>query len=133
MSDRDRAPHRKHTLGNSQGDHIGMVDSFTVENVTRADLKKGLSDGSIILVDVREPHEFEDGHIPGARINALQSFDPRALPPQEQGKKIVFSCRSGKRSLVALERARAAGRSDITAHYPGGMLDWNAAGEPVEE
>ena len=110
-----------------------MADSFTVEDVTRDALKNGLSDGSIILVDVREPHEFEDGHIPGARINALQSFDPGALPPPEPGKKIVFSCRSGKRSLVAIERAHAAGRNDITAHYPGGMLDWNAAGEPIEE
>ena len=110
-----------------------MADNFTVEDVTRDALKNGLSDGSIILVDVREPHEFEDGHIPGARINALQSFDPGALPPPEPGKKIVFSCRSGKRSLVAIERAHAAGRNDITAHYPGGMLDWNAAGEPIEE
>ena len=110
-----------------------MADSFTVEDVSRDDLKKGLHDGSIILVDVREPHEFEDGHIPGARLNALQSFAADALPPREPGKKIVFSCRSGKRSLVALDRARAAGRTDITAHYAGGMLDWNAAGEPVEE
>ena len=66
-------------------------------------------------------------------MNALQSFEPDALPPPEPGRRIVFSCRSGKRSLVALERARLAGRTDITAHYPGGMLDWNAAGEPVEE
>ena len=45
----------------------------------------------------------------------------------------MLSCRSGKRSLVALERARDAGRTDLVAHYGGGMLDWNAAGEPVEE
>ena len=110
-----------------------MVDSFTVENVSREDLKKGLADGTIRLVDVREPNEFADGHIPGATLNALQSFEPGALPPQQDGQRIVLSCRSGKRSLVAMERARATGRTDITAHYAGGMLDWNAAGEPVAE
>ena len=104
-----------------------------VENVTRDDLKKGLADGTILLVDVREPHEFADGHIPGASLNPLQSFDPAALPPAEAGKRIVLSCRSGKRSLMAMHQAQAAGRSDIRAHYAGGMLDWNAAGEPIEE
>ena len=109
------------------------MNEDNVENVSRGDLKKGLADGSILLVDVREPNEFADGHIPGARLNPLQSFDPSALPAPEEGKRIVLSCRSGKRSLVAMQHAHAAGRTDITAHYPGGMLDWNAAGEPVEE
>jgi rhodanese-related sulfurtransferase len=110
-----------------------MGEPFVVDDVTREEVKAGLADGSLVLIDVRERNEFEDGHIPGARLNALQSFDPSALPPAEPGKRIVFSCRSGKRSLVALERARAAGRTDLTAHYGGGMLDWNAAGEPVQE
>lgn len=110
-----------------------MPDSFTVENVSRDELKRGMADGTIVLVDVREPYEYADGHIPGAGLNPLQSFDPAGLPAKEPGKRIVLSCRSGKRSLVAMERARTAGRTDITAHYAGGMLDWNAAGEPIEE
>ena len=103
------------------------------EDVTRDELKRGLADGTIDLVDVREPNEWADGHIPGAVLNPLQSFDTDALPKQQDGKRIVLHCRSGKRSLVALDRAHAAGRTDIKAHYAGGMLDWNAAGEPVEE
>ncbi len=110
-----------------------MADTFTLENVTREELKRGLAAGTIRLVDVREPNEYADGHIPGAILNPLQSFDVDALPPPEDGKRVVLSCRSGKRSLVALERARFEGRSDLVAHYGGGMLDWNAAGEPVEE
>lgn len=110
-----------------------MADTFNLENVGREELKRGLADGTIRLIDVREPNEFSDGHIPGAILNPLQSFDPAELPAAEVGKRIVFSCRSGKRSLVALERAREAGRTDLVAHYAGGMLDWNAAGEPVEE
>ena len=110
-----------------------MTETFTVENVAREELKRGLADGTIRLVDVREPNEYADGHIPGAILNPLQSFDPDTLPKPEEGKRVVLSCRSGKRSLVALERARDAGRTDLVAHYGGGMLDWNAAGEPVEE
>ena len=94
-----------------------MTETFTVENVAREELKRGLADGTIRLVDVREPNEYADGHIPGAILNPLQSFDPDALPKPEEGKRVVLSCRSGKRSLVALERARDAG-----PHRPGRPL-----------
>ena len=103
----------------------------TVENVSLAELKRGLADGSILLVDVREPNEYAAGHIPGAILNPLQRFNPAALP-QEAGKRVVLSCRSGVRSLKALELAQAAGRKDVRAHYSGGMQGWQAAGEPVE-
>ena len=104
---------------------------ITVEEVSLDDLKQGLSDGSILLVDVREPDEYAAGHIPGASLNALQRFDPEALP-KVPGKRVVLSCRSGKRSLNALALAQAAGRSDVRAHFAGGMLEWADAGEPVE-
>lgn len=103
----------------------------TVENVSVEELKQGLADGTILLVDVREPNEFAAGRIPGSTLNPLQTFDPAALPKAE-GKRVVLSCRSGNRSLRALALAQAAGRTDVTAHYPGGMIGWRAAGEPVE-
>jgi rhodanese-related sulfurtransferase len=107
------------------------MTNATFENVSREELKKGLADGSILLVDVREPNEFAAGHIPGALLNPLQSFDPSALP-QVLGKRVVLSCRSGRRSLTALALAEKAGRGDVSAHYPGGFQDWSNAGEPVE-
>ena len=93
------------------------------------EVKQGLADGSIVLVDVREPHEFAAGHIPGAISHPLSTFDPAALPPTE-GTRIVFSCASGVRSLRALEFAQAAGL-DLREHYKGGFKEWSAAGEPV--
>ena len=107
------------------------MSEVTVENVSTEELKRGLADGSILLVDVREPHEYAAGRIPGAMLNPLQSFDPETLP-KAPGKRVVLSCRSGKRSLRALELAQAAGRSDVVTHYAGGMLGWQEAGEPVE-
>ena len=102
-----------------------------VENVDIDELKRGLADGSILLVDVREPNEFVAGHIPGSVLNPLQSFDASKLP-NEPGKRVVFSCRSGKRSLTALDLAHLAGRKDIVAHYPGGFREWAQKGEKVE-
>jgi rhodanese-related sulfurtransferase len=103
----------------------------TVENVFLDELKKGLDDGSILLVDVREPDEYAAGRIPGSILNPLQKFDPKALP-NVPGKRVVLSCRSGKRSLTALDLARKAGREDIRAHFPGGFLGWAKAGEKIE-
>ncbi|HXW72800.1 MAG TPA: rhodanese-like domain-containing protein [Methylocella sp.] len=103
-----------------------------VENVSREELKQGLADGSIELVDVREPNEYAEGHIPGAILNPLQKFDPSALPSPEPGKRIVLACRSGRRSLTAMDLAQKAGRDDVRAHYPGGFQEWSNAGETVE-
>ena len=103
-----------------------------VETVTRDELKKGLAQGKILLLDVREPTEFTDGHIAGAVNFPLSTFNPANLP-REAGKKIVFSCRSGQRTQRAIEMARLGGRSDANTHYAGSMNDWLAAGEPVEK
>jgi rhodanese-related sulfurtransferase len=51
-----------------------------VENVSIEEVKKGLADGSIALIDVREQNEWDDGHIAGAILNPLSTFDPDALP-----------------------------------------------------
>ncbi|WP_244610567.1 rhodanese-like domain-containing protein [Microvirga pakistanensis] len=99
-----------------------------VVDLDREDIKEGLQDGSILLVDVREPHEFAAGHIPGAVSHPLSSFDPSSLP---EGRRIVFSCAAGVRSVRALEFAQAAGLG-IHEHYKGGFKDWVSAGEPVE-
>ncbi|MCB8821186.1 sulfurtransferase [Microvirga rosea] len=99
-----------------------------VIDLNRDDIKKGLSDGSILLVDVREPQEFAAGHIPGAVSHPLSTFDAESLPAD---KRIVFSCAAGVRSLRAIEFAQAAGR-DLREHYKGGFKDWITAGEPVE-
>ena len=102
-----------------------------VEDVSLHELKAGLADGSMALVDVREAVEWEAGHIAGAGFNPLSAFEPSTLPAQKPGQRIVLHCRSGKRSVTALGLAQGAGRGDIKAHFGGGMLAWQAAGEPV--
>jgi rhodanese-related sulfurtransferase len=105
--------------------------SPVIEDVSLEELKRGLADGSILLVDVREPNEWEAGHIAGATLHPMSSFDASELP-QEPGKRVVLQCRSGNRSAKALVIAQANGRYDVRAHFGGGMLEWAAAGEPIE-
>jgi len=100
-----------------------------VVHLDRETVKRGLADGSILLVDVREPDEFEAGHIPGAVLFPLSTFAAENLP-DPQGRRLVFSCRSGKRSQTAVAHAAAAGLP-WREHYAGGILDWIGGGEPV--
>jgi rhodanese-related sulfurtransferase len=109
----------------TKGSMTGQVDNLSID-----DIRKGLSDNSILLVDVREPNEWEAGHIPGSVLLPLSVFDADAIP-DPQGRRIVLSCRSGNRSLKAAAIARAGG-VDVDAHYAGGFLDWVAQGGPVE-
>ncbi|MBV9078900.1 MAG: sulfurtransferase [Methylobacteriaceae bacterium] len=99
-----------------------------IRDVGLSELKDGLADGSIVLVDVREPNETALGIIPGAVVMPLSEFDPARLP-QGQGR-IVFSCRSGVRSIRAIELARAAGLP-VSEHFAPGFNGWVAAGETV--
>ena len=102
-------------------------------DITLDDLKQGLADGSLVLVDVREADEYAAGHIKGALFNPLSKFDPGKLPAPEPGKKLVIYCRSGRRSVTAMEQARLAGRRDADTHFGGGILAWLGAGLDVEK
>jgi len=83
-----------------------------------------------IFVDVREPDEWAEGHMPGAIHIPLGDLAQRLkeLPGE---KPIVTVCRSGKRSLVAVDILEAAGRSGAKS-LAGGMLEWKKQGLPIE-
>lgn len=101
---------------------------MSVHNLSRDEVRQGLSSGEIALVDVREPHEFAAGSIPGSVSMPLSAFAPEDLPAD--GRRIVFSCAAGVRSLRAIDLAQAAGVA-ADAHYAGGFKDWLQSGEPI--
>jgi rhodanese-related sulfurtransferase len=88
-----------------------------------------LARGEIQLIDVREPHEHDAGrisgdrHVPLAQLAASTDTIDRARP-------VVFYCRSGSRSAMA---SRAFSGAGFDAHNMlGGLVDWHAAGLPLE-
>jgi rhodanese-related sulfurtransferase len=107
-----------------------MECSMTVDHLDLETVKAGLADGSMLIIDVREPHEYAMGRIPGAVLLPLSQFDPARIPVNS-GKRIVFSCASGVRSMQALAIAQSAGLS-LTEHYRGGFKEWVGMGERVE-
>ena len=100
-------------------------------DISLDDLKKGLADGSILLVDVREAEEYVAGHIRGALFNPLSKFDPAKLPVATDGKKVVIYCRSGRRSVTASLAAQDQGYP-YKSHLAGGIIAWKAAGLPTK-
>jgi rhodanese-related sulfurtransferase len=101
-----------------------------VQNLTPEDVARGLTEGRMLLVDVREPNETAVERYPGAVIVPLSMFDPNAIP-DPQGKQVVFACRSGRRSVTASLAAQDQGFPYKT-HLAGGILAWKAAGLPTE-
>jgi rhodanese-related sulfurtransferase len=88
-----------------------------------------LERGEIQLIDVRESHEHEAGRIAGGRLVQLSELTAQA-PTIDRDKPVVFYCRSGSRSAMASQAFRGAG---YDAHnMSGGLLDWQAAGLPLE-
>ena len=79
------------------------------------------------IVDVREPHEYAAGHIPGAINLPLSRFSPGQLP---SGKPIVLVCQAGGRSARALQQALGAGVKEICHHAPG-TGGWKSRGGSV--
>jgi rhodanese-related sulfurtransferase len=108
-----------------------MSTGSSFNDISLEELKAGLATGAVLLVDVREADEYAAGHIAGAIFNPLSKFDPSKLPVAGEGRQVVIYCRSGKRSVSAMEQARLLGRRDANTHFGGGILAWLSAGEPV--
>jgi rhodanese-related sulfurtransferase len=101
-----------------------------VRNLTVDEVARGLTEGNMLLVDVREPNEIAVERYPEAVVVPLSSFDP-ALIPDPKGKQVVFACRSGRRSVTASLAAQERGYP-YASHLAGGILAWKAAGLPTE-
>ncbi len=91
---------------------MGLFDMFKggaaspADEIAHDDLAAALEANSCVLIDVREPHEFKSGCVPGSQNMPLSRFDAARLP---KDRMVVLICRSGARSGSALARPRAVG------------------------
>lgn len=106
---------------------------MAIVDLDREAVKNGLADGSVLLIDVREPNEFASGHIPGSVSFPLSDFDLERLQAliAADGRRPVLSCAAGVRSARALHYLQGQG-IPLSEHYVGGFKDWANAGEAVE-
>lgn len=88
------------------------------------------SDG-VTVIDVRTPHEFASGAIPGARNLDVQSasFERQVAGLDPEGSYLLY-CRSGNRTALALPVFQQHGLKPLY-HLDGGLKAWSAAGYPL--
>jgi rhodanese-related sulfurtransferase len=85
-------------------------------------------DPTLEVVDVREAHEREAGHIGGTRHLSFTEL-PAHAQSFSQERPIVFYCRVGARSEMAAQAFRAAGFEAYS--MSGGLVRWAAEGRPL--
>ena len=95
-----------------------------VAEITAAELEHQLkqSGKDVYVLDVRTPPEFQQGHIPGAKLMPLAELGRRLHEiPKEQ--TVVTVCHSGSRSRMAASWLQKAGYE--VKNLAGGMLRWH--------
>ncbi len=81
-----------------------------------------------VLIDVREPHEYQICRIPGARLIPLGEL-PRRVHELDSADEIIAHCRSGVRSAKAVDFLRQAGFRKVK-NMKGGILAWSDKVDP---
>jgi rhodanese-related sulfurtransferase len=76
-----------------------------------------------ILLDVRRPNEFYEGHIPGAINVPNEEIGEKELPLLPKDQRIFVYCRSGRRSKQACLKLSEMGYTDLVEF--GGILDYD--------
>ena len=113
---------------------LGLTTACGQENFENVDVKtfaELMGNTRVVVLDVRTPAEFTEGHIEGA-LNIDQGEDHfiekiKAILPAD--KTIAIYCRSGRRSANAAGRLAAAGYKCV--NLKGGIIAWQGAGMPV--
>lgn len=106
-----------------------------VKHTTGKDAKALLDakDAKILVIDVRTPAEYAEGHIAGARnINFNGADFAEKLGAVDRKQTVLVHCARGGRSTSSLEVFKKLGFKKVI-HLDGGFTDWVKAGNPVEK
>lgn len=110
---------------------VGCVaDKGGITTISAQVGKEMMDSGEVVIVDVREPYEYSDGHIDGAILLPLGDIekDAERLLPDKDATIIVY-CRSGRRSADAATKLAKLGYTKI--YDMGGIIDWTKQGYEI--
>lgn len=94
------------------------------QQISQQEAKKRMDAGGVLVLDVREPYEYNDGHIPGAVLLPLGTISEAGAAAVISSKdaEVLVYCRSGSRSKQA---AAMLARLGYTKVYEfGGIMTW---------
>ncbi|HJZ48264.1 MAG TPA: molybdopterin-synthase adenylyltransferase MoeB [Roseiflexaceae bacterium] len=104
-------------------------EAFTSYEITPLEVNAWLyRDDPPFLLDVREPNEWEIGHLPGATRISVNELQAR-MNELDTAREMVVYCRSGARSGRAVDMLRAAGFRKVK-NMTGGILRWSDDVDP---
>ncbi len=98
-------------------------------DVQTAAMIKNQSD--VVMIDVREQWEYDEGHIPGVTLIPMSSIESRVTEIPTD-KTVILTCRSGNRSGQVYDFLTKQGFENVH-NMQGGILAWEAAGLEVEK
>jgi len=109
----------------------GAQTKQVVEEIEPFEAAQEIEGGDVVLIDTREPHEFQESRIEGGKLvpPGLLADEIAAAAPDKSARTILY-CRSGNRSYKAAEQMEAMGYTDV-ASMAGGILLWQEQGLPV--
>ncbi len=102
-----------------------------VREVTAAETMEARAAGGIVLVDCREPNEWNLGHCAGAIWITRGNLEKHIERHATRDQKVVIYCASGNRSVLAAETLQIMGYD--AASMAGGFRGWIDAGGEVED
>ena len=105
---------------------VAVPDALATLSSVPASVLGPAAPRGVTVLDVRNRSEWEEGHLPGARLMPLAELTGRLDELRGLGP-IVVHCQGGSRSAVAASVLRAAGFSDVT-NVDGGFAAWLSAG-----
>jgi hydroxyacylglutathione hydrolase len=108
----------------------GLRAHAEVPSVTADSAPTWLTEHDALVLDVREPEEYVEAHIPAA-LSVPQAELALHLGDIPRDRELLVACRSGGRSLASARFLKALG-FDRVANLDGGTLGWIAAGHSVE-
>ena len=115
----------------------------SVEAISAQDVREALDSGQVdLVIDVREPKEWDGGHLPGAvnvprgmlelRADAESPAADPTLSADKDARVIVYCLKApGARSVLAAQTLGSMGYSNVAA-MRGGFEEWQAEGLPAE-
>lgn len=101
----------------------GELAESSVREIQPSQLAERLHDGEKLeIIDVREPYEWQIGHIPGARLVPLDRIVAE-IPRLDKRRETILYCKVGVRSMYAARQLADAGVSEVR-NLAGGILRW---------